>query len=69
MAPITMSQFGRTHPQLQERYAPEALAAMLNLFGSHDTSRGHSLCSTKHLPERPTSTQNPDYDWSDAIAD
>ncbi len=68
LAPITMSQFDERILNLQERYAPEALAAMLNLFGSHDTSRALFMLDHNTYQNDPTLYQNPDYDWSDAIS-
>ncbi len=63
-----MSQFDERILNLQERYAPEALAAMLNLFGSHDTSRALFMLDHNTYQNDPTLYQNPDYDWSDAIS-
>ena len=67
LAPLTMSQFDERILNLQERYAPEALAAMLNLFGSHDTSRALFMLDHNTDLEDPSLYQNPNYDWTDAI--
>ncbi|MCU0496509.1 MAG: alpha-amylase family glycosyl hydrolase, partial [Anaerolineae bacterium] len=55
---------------LQERYAPEAFAAMMNLLGSHDTSRALFMLEHGHPSNPAEGTQfplNPAHDWSDAI--
>jgi glycosidase len=67
LAPLSMSQFDERILNLQERYAPEALAAMLNLFGSHDTSRALFMLDHNTYLNDPSLYQDPDYDWSDAI--
>ena len=67
LAPLTMSQFDERILNLQERYAPEALAAMLNLFGSHDTSRALFMLDHNTDLEDPSLYQDPNYDWTDAI--
>ena len=67
LAPITMSQFDERILNLQERYAPEALAAMLNLFGSHDTNRALFMLDENTDTLQPADYQNPDYDWAPAM--
>ncbi|MBX3056296.1 MAG: alpha amylase N-terminal ig-like domain-containing protein [Anaerolineae bacterium] len=69
LTPLTPSQLdGRLHNWI-ERYPPEALYAMMNLLGSHDTNRplfmlDHNAANgTDHTP-----LLDPDYDWSDSIA-
>ncbi len=67
LAPLSMSQFDERILNLQERYAPEALAAMLNLFGSHDTNRAVFMLdeNTNTLP--PVGYLDPNYNWTPAI--
>ena len=65
--PLTPQQFDNRIQNLMERYAPEALAAMLNLFGSHDTSRALFMLDHNADLNDPTLYENPNYDWSDAI--
>ena len=67
LAPLSMSQFDERILNLQERYAPEAFAAMLNLFGSHDTNRALFMLDENTNTLDPADYLNPDYDWSDAI--
>jgi len=51
-----------------ERYPPEALYAMMNLLGSHDTNRAlFMLDHNAATGTDDTVLDNPDYDWSDAI--
>ncbi|MEZ4541109.1 MAG: alpha-amylase family glycosyl hydrolase [Chloroflexota bacterium] len=52
---------------LQERYAPEAFAAMLNLFNSHDTNRVLFLLDHNTDTNDTGDYNNPAYDWSDSI--
>lgn len=66
--PLTAEQFDERIQNLMERYAPEALAAMLNLFGSHDTSRALFMLDQNTDLNDATLYQNPAYDWSDAIS-
>jgi len=68
LAPLSMTQFDERILNLQERYAPEVLAAMLNLFGSHDTSRALFMLDHNTDQNDPALYQNPNYDWSDAIS-
>ena len=67
LAPLTMSQFDERILNLQERYAPEALAAMMNLFGSHDTNRAVFMLDENTNTLQPADYLNPDYAWDDAI--
>ena len=62
-----MSQFDERILNLQERYAPEALYAMLNLFGSHDTNRVVFMPMRTPTPG-PADYLDPNYDWDPAIA-
>ncbi len=52
---------------LQERYAPEAFAAMMNLFNSHDTNRVLFLLDQNAATNTTATYNNPAYDWSDSI--
>ncbi len=52
-----------------ERYPSEALYAMMNLLGSHDTNRALFLLDHNAATGTDSSVlKNPAYDWSDAIA-
>lgn len=65
--PFTPSELDERLHNWMERYPPEALYAMMNLLGSHDTNR--SLFLLDHnaaLGIDSTPFQNPNYDWSDA---
>jgi glycosidase len=67
LTPLKPSQLDERLHNLQERYPPEAFYAMMNLLGSHDTSR--ALFLLDHNTEQNNSAlyANPNYDWSDAI--
>ncbi len=67
LAPLSMEQFNERILNLQERYAPEALAAMMNLFGSHDTNRALFMLDENTNTLQPADYLNPDYDWTPAI--
>ncbi|MBE2223741.1 MAG: alpha amylase N-terminal ig-like domain-containing protein, partial [Anaerolineae bacterium] len=52
-----------------ERYPPEALYAMMNLLDSHDTNRALFLLDDNAADANDdTLLQNPNYDWSNALA-
>lgn len=53
---------------LQERYAPEAFAAMMNLFNSHDTNRVLFLLNHDADQNDVALYNDPNYDWSDSIS-
>jgi glycosidase len=69
LTPLTPSQLdGRLHNWI-ERYPPEALYAMMNLLGSHDTNR--ALFMLDHNAANGTDDtplQDPNYDWSESVA-
>lgn len=67
LSPISMSQFDERIHNLMERYAPEALYAMLNLFGSHDTNRTTFMLDENTNTTDPSIYLNPHYDWTLAI--
>ncbi len=67
LAPLNMSQFDERMLNLQERYAPEALYAMMNLFGSHDTNRAVFMLDENTNTLEPSDYLNPDYVWDNAI--
>jgi glycosidase len=67
LAPLSMGQFDERILNLQERYAPEALAAMMNLFGSHDTNRALFMLDENTNTLQPSDYLNPDYNWAPAI--
>jgi glycosidase len=68
LAPLTASELDARLHNLMERYPPEAFYAMMNLLGSHDTNR--VLFQMDHNTHLNNSAlyQNPNYDWSDAMA-
>jgi glycosidase len=68
LAPITPEQFEERVLNLQERYPPEAFAALMNLLGSHDTNRPLFLLDHNADQNDGAVYQDPTYDWSDAIA-
>jgi len=67
LAPLSMEQFDERILNLQERYAPEAFYAMMNLFGSHDTNRALFMLdeNTNTLP--PVGYLDSNYNWTPAI--
>lgn len=66
--PLTPSQLNEGLLNWIERYPPEALAAMMNLLGSHDTNRAlFMLDHNAALGTDDTLLDNPNYDWSEAI--
>ncbi|MGF1507160.1 MAG: alpha-amylase family glycosyl hydrolase [Anaerolineae bacterium] len=73
LAPLTPSQWDARMQNLLERYPPEAFAAMMNLFGSHDTNR--ALFLLNHDPnlvndpaQAMSDMQSSSYPyWGDAI--
>ena len=67
LAPLTPQQLDDRLHNLIERYPPEALYAMMNLLGSHDTNRALFMLDQNTGQNDPSIYQNPDYDWSDAI--
>ena len=67
LSPLNPEQFDERIKNLMERYAPEAFAAMMNLFGSHDTSRALFMLDHNTDLNDPLIYKDPDYDWSDAI--
>jgi len=67
--PLTPSDLDERLLNWMERYPPEALYAMMNLLGSHDTNR--PLFMLDHNAAEGTDDSlldNPDYDWSDAVS-
>lgn len=67
--PLTPSQLNDGLLNWIERYPPEALAAMMNLLGSHDTNRAlFMLDENAATGSDDTLLDDPNYDWSDAIA-
>ncbi|MBE2267286.1 MAG: Ig-like domain-containing protein [Anaerolinea sp.] len=67
LAPITPTQFNNRIENWEERYAPEALYAMMNLLGSHDTNRPLFMLDHSTGGNNTALYANPSYDWSDAI--
>lgn len=67
LAPLEISQFDERILNLQERYAPEAFYAMMNLFGSHDTNRAVFMLDENTNTFQPADYLNPSYNWNPAI--
>ena len=67
LAPLSMEQFDERILNLQERYAPEALYAMMNLFGSHDTNRALFMLDENTNTMEPADYLDPNYNWTPAI--
>jgi glycosidase len=65
--PLTAEGVNERLLNLKERYSPEAFAAMLNLFGSHDTNRAMFLLDHNTGSNDTALYNNPAYDWSDSI--
>ena len=66
--PLLPSQVDARLHNLEERYAPPAFYAMMNLLDSHDTNRALFLLDHNTDLISPTIYLNPNYDWSDATA-
>ncbi|MFW5748225.1 MAG: alpha-amylase family glycosyl hydrolase [Chloroflexota bacterium] len=66
--PLTPSELNARLLNLQERYAPEAFMAMMNLFGSHDTNRVLFLLDHNANNNNPALYNDPNYNWTDAIS-
>ncbi len=64
--PITAEALNERLLNLKERYPPEAFAAMMNLFGSHDTNRAMFLLNHDADLNDTSLYVNPAYDWSDS---
>jgi glycosidase len=67
LAPINPATFAERVLNLQERYPPEAFQALMNLLGSHDTSRPLFMLDHNADQNNAALYANPNYDWSDAI--
>ena len=67
LTPLTPTEFDERIQNLMERYNPESLQAMLNLFDSHDTNRALFMLDPNTNQNDPALYQNPMYDWSFAI--
>ena len=67
LSPITPEQLDERLHNLIERYPPEALSAMMNLLGSHDTNRPLFMLDSNTSSNNTSLYQDPNYDWSDAI--
>lgn len=69
--PISSSDLNERLLNLQERYPRQALQAMMNLLGSHDTSRALFMLDQNADTVPSATIPNPylsnTYDWSDAI--
>lgn len=65
--PLTPSQLDSRLKGLQERAAPEAFYAMMNLLGSHDTNRALFMLDHNADQNDAGIYQTSTYDWSDAI--
>ncbi|HUM48596.1 MAG TPA: alpha-amylase family glycosyl hydrolase [Anaerolineaceae bacterium] len=67
LTPLTPMQFDERIQNLMERYNPESLQAMLNLFDSHDTNRALFMLDPNTYQNDPALYQDPEYDWTFAI--
>lgn len=67
LTPITPSQFNNRILNWEERYAPEAFYAMMNLLGSHDTSRPLFMLDDQTDTATTATYNNPGYDWATSI--
>ncbi len=67
IAALTPSELNERLLNLQERYAPEAFYAMMNLLGSHDTNRALFMLDSRTGENDDSIYLDPAYDWSDAI--
>jgi hypothetical protein len=68
LVPLTPSQLDARLHNWIERYPPEALYAMMNLLGSHDTSRALFMLDENAANGSDAAPfQDPNYDWSDAL--
>ncbi|RMG69679.1 MAG: glycoside hydrolase family 13 protein, partial [Chloroflexi bacterium] len=65
--PLSPSGFASRYQMFEERYAPEAFYAMMNLFNSHDTNRVLFLLDHNTGSNNTALYNNPAYDWSDAM--
>jgi len=69
LTPLKPSELNERLLNWQERYPPEAFYAMMNLLDSHDTNRALFLLDHNAAAGTDgTPLQDPNYDWSDAIA-
>ena len=67
LQPLMPSQFDERIRNLEERYAPQALYAMLNLLDSHDTNRALFMLDENTSLNDDDLYRDPNYDWSKAI--
>jgi len=65
--PLSPTAFNERILNWEERYAPEAYQAMMNLLGSHDTSRALFMLDSNTDTANTALYNNPNYDWSSAI--
>ncbi len=65
--PLTPSQLAERILNLEERYPPEAFAALMNLLGSHDTNRPLFMLDHNADQNDRSLYEDAAYDWSDAI--
>ena len=69
LTPLTPSQLDARLHNWIERYPPEALYAMMNLLGSHDTNRPLFMLDENAANGTDAAPLlDPAYDWSDALA-
>ncbi|CAN5750746.1 alpha-amylase family glycosyl hydrolase [soil metagenome] len=66
--PIAPSQLAERILNLEERYPQEAFLAVMNLLGSHDTNRPLFMLDHNADQNQRSIYEDPNYDWSDAIA-
>jgi glycosidase len=65
--PLSPSQLNERLLNLQERYAPEAFAAMMNLLDSQDTNRALFMLDPNTYLNDSSIYKNPYYNWSNAL--
>ncbi|HUN21704.1 MAG TPA: alpha-amylase family glycosyl hydrolase [Anaerolineales bacterium] len=67
LAPLTPEELNERLLNLEERYPKEALYAMMNLLGSHDTNRALFYLDERADENDATIYENASYDWSPAL--
>jgi len=68
LAPLAPSQLDNRLHNWIERYPPEAMYAMMNLLGSHDTNRALFMLDENAATGTDSAPlEDPAYDWTDAL--
>jgi glycosidase/fibronectin type 3 domain-containing protein len=68
LVPLSPSELDNRLHNWIERYPPEAMYAMMNLLGSHDTNRPLFMLDHNTDLNDESIYEDPNYDWSDSIA-